>query len=310
MIRLFHISRYCILLILLQFVLSEYSTAQSFLTQDYPEYAYKTKIRYQHAFFNHLDQEEASIGVYNISADIPFNHILSGIINIPVMADYTVSDDKNVRVGNIELGLKIINPKWDYQSSVFKLSFIIPFSTHNIYNRENIYGELNTLTELSCITDYAKCHWYLPGLWTASASYTYHFKRRSFQLLVGFEMGFMAGKYTDRHSTKPITHISDPILFIQPTFSVGYTIKNILFTGEILNTIYASPWDSDLLNIENGPYFTSAAGVTYKLKFFQPGIFYQTNISKEISKYATHILGLQLIFHLDKKEKYLKSLPE
>ena len=159
MLKLPHISISLLLLLVIQLFLLEYSTAQSFITQEYPEYAYQTKIRYQHAFFNHMPQVEVSSGVYNIFTTIPFNHTLAATVNVPVMADYTVSDDKNVMVGNIEMCVQLRNPKWKNRASVYSLGFVIPFTSQNPENRIYMSDDFNTLPELACITDFTNCQY-------------------------------------------------------------------------------------------------------------------------------------------------------
>lgn len=274
--------------------------SQAFLTRDFPEYAYKVKLRYQQAFFDEMPEENVSAGVYNLSASIPFNHTLSGFVNVPFMADYTVASDKNVRMGNMEFGLDLLKPKWDYQSHVFSFSFVIPFSTQNIYNRENVNGDLTSLTEKAFITDYPKRHWYMQGAWTASFFYSYHYTKKFFQLMFGFGNGLIARKADQGQS-------SSVVIFLHPSIRTTFQVSRFYFSGELVNAFYYYSENYNDESFEVKGNFVSTLGITYKFNRIEAGVFYQLNLRDELSKLAQNILGVQCIFRLPKQEKYLKT---
>lgn len=276
------------------------TNSQSFITADYPLYEYNIKLKYQQASFKHLPKSENNKGLFNLYTVIPLNHIIAITANIPMMVDFNVSNSDNILVGNTAIKIQFRNPKWKDRSSVWAFEIVIPFSTLNTNNSTEINDDLTTLPELACITDYSNCHWYLPSMFSASVSYAFHLRSKRFQFLAMPIAGVLIQKTGTRSASSPSAFFNSKIKGI-------FSIKKLSIITEFLNSSFLEFNSNNNVDIEGNIFFIGTIGLAYRYKCIHPGLFYQINMNPDLNRYASNILGIQIMFHLNKKEKYLKE---
>jgi hypothetical protein len=271
---------------------------QNFLTWDYPNYKYEINVKSQHAIYKHFPHMYTGMGVYNINAILPVNHVFAATVNIPLMFRYELESTGGSSLGNIELGVRLWNNRHRDQASVFYLGMAIPFTTLQPDNWVDINGDFNTLPELASVADVSHINWYYPGVWTSTFAFAYHQQFKRFYYTFSFNPGVMLRMFGD-------DNVSTPSFFFHTRFKGNYSIGSFNIIGELISSLYFQPRNENTPDFQGTTFFSSVLGTTYTIREFQPGIFCQFNLDKYSNQYAATIFGVQIHFLLNKKEKYL-----
>lgn len=306
--RVKQISLYLFLISVCCLLSSETISAQSFLTEDYPEYAYQVKLQSQHALFNKNNYPSESSGIFNLSSTIPLSHITAIYFNIPFQANYDIPEKNTIEFGNFEFSLQLRTLNREKRSSVYSLGIFLPLhqETNPFYFGWNtyLYNYGHPLEQLlppasSCLTDYPRSENYLTGYGGTKISYAFHIIEKRFMFMARFKSCIMICKRRQQPTVGP--------WFFNSELKGGYMIGNFTVIMELLNTFFTGLNDDYQHNdLEDNLWWTGAAGLTYDYKWMEAGVFFQLNMNHEFHQYAPYVIGVQLMATFDKKEAFLK----
>jgi len=305
--RYTHILRYSVFCYLNWLLLIGNISAQSFLTEDFPEYAYRVKLQSQHALFNQNNYTTEATGIYNLSSSIPLTHITALYFNIPFQAFYGAPEKKALEFGNFEFSLQIRTVNRAKRSSVYSLGILLPLhqETNPYYYGTNYllydtpawtYKYLPPAS--SCLTDYPRNENYIIGYGGTKISYAFHLIQKNFLFMARLKSTIMVCNRGDQPDFGP--------WIINSEVKGGYMIGDFTVLLELINTFYTSLGDYTNNDLENNLWWTGTAGLLYDFKWFEAGAFFQLNMNHELHQYAPYVIGVQLMATLDKKEAYLK----